>query len=52
MFFYKEETSRELSPQVEAARAELINIVNNFFFDKLMAILAIKGYIGDISSTP
>jgi hypothetical protein len=32
---------------VEAARAELINIVNNFFYEKLTAVPSIKGYIVD-----
>jgi hypothetical protein len=35
----------ELSAQAEAARAEVINVVNNFFFDKLTAVPAIKSYI-------
>lgn len=47
---FKEEAGRELSPQAEAARAELINIVNNFFYEKLTAIPAIKRYMEDIAS--
>ena len=35
----------ELSAQAEAARAEVINVVNNFFYNKLTAIPAIKSYI-------
>ena len=35
----------ELSTQAEAARAEVINVVNNFFYDKLTAVPAIKTYI-------
>lgn len=46
---FKEEVGEELSPQAEAARAELINIVNNFFFDKLTAIPAIRGYMEEIT---
>jgi hypothetical protein len=49
---FKEEPGKELSPQAEAARAELINIVNNFFYDKLTAIPAIKGYMDDMTRTP
>jgi hypothetical protein len=40
-----EQTGQALSPQAEAARAELINIVNNFFYEKLTAIPTIKGYM-------
>jgi len=35
----------ELSPPAEAARAEVINIVNNFYFDRLTAIPTIKEYM-------
>jgi len=41
----REQTGHALSPQVEAARSELINIVNNFFYEKLTAIPTIKGYM-------
>ncbi|MFN2305142.1 MAG: hypothetical protein ACK2TV_15545 [Anaerolineales bacterium] len=34
-----------LSAEAEAARAEVINIVNNFFYDKLTALPEIKKYI-------
>jgi hypothetical protein len=47
---FREEVGHELSPQAEAARAELINIVNNFFYEKLTAIPAIKGYMEEIAS--
>ena len=43
-----EEAGKALSPETEAARAELINIVNNFFYEKLTAIPAIKGYMDDV----
>ncbi|MGQ9501555.1 MAG: hypothetical protein ACUVSF_12805 [Anaerolineae bacterium] len=33
------------SPQVEAARQEVINLVNNFFYEKLTAIPAIRAYM-------
>jgi len=45
----REEAGQDLSPQAEAARAELINIVNNFFYEKLTAIPAIKGYMDALS---
>lgn len=34
-----------LTAEAEAARAEVINIVNNFFYDKLVAVPTIKDYI-------
>lgn len=34
-----------LSPRAEAARAELINLVNNFYFDRLTAVPTIKEYM-------
>ena len=33
-----QERGKELSPQAEAARAEVINVVNNFFYEKLTGI--------------
>jgi hypothetical protein len=38
----------ELSPRAEAARAEVINIVNNFFYDKLSGIPEIKTYMEEL----
>lgn len=35
----------ELSPQAAAARAQVINLVNNFFYDKLTGVPEIKQYI-------
>lgn len=43
----REETGKALSPEAEAARSELINIVNNFFYEKLTAIPDIKGYMDE-----
>ena len=40
-----QDSYERLSSEAEAARAEVINIVNNFFFDKLTAIPEIKSYI-------
>ncbi|MGC9399476.1 MAG: hypothetical protein ACP5HM_10120 [Anaerolineae bacterium] len=34
-----------LRPEAEAARAELINIVNNFFYEKLTGLPTLKAYI-------
>lgn len=38
-----------LSSRAEAARDELINIVNNFFYEKLVAVPQIKGYMNQFS---
>jgi len=39
------EGGQELNAEAEAARAEVIQIVNNFFFEKLTALPAIQIYI-------
>jgi hypothetical protein len=41
----RQEQGAALSPQAEAARAEVINIVNNFFQEKLTAVPAIQAYM-------
>jgi hypothetical protein len=41
----KQDTYETLSAEAEAARAEVINVVNNFFYDKLTGIPQIKSYI-------
>ncbi len=38
----------ELSPQANAARAEIVNIVNNFFYEKLTGVPSISQYIEDL----
>jgi len=35
----------ELSPQANAVRAEIVNIVNNFFYEKLTGVASINQYI-------
>ena len=42
---------RQLSPQAAAARSELINIVNNCFYDKLTGVPAIQEYIETIKKS-
>ncbi len=39
---------QELATPVKAARAEVINIVNNFFYEKLTAVPTIKTYIDEL----
>ncbi len=46
-----ERSGHPLSPSAEAARAEVINIVNNFFYDKLTAVPEIKAYMDEVSAS-
>jgi len=39
------EAGKILTAEAEAARAEVINIVNNFYYDRLIGIPAIKTYM-------
>ncbi len=41
----RQQTNEELSMEAEAARAEVINVVNNFFYERLTAVPAIREYI-------
>jgi hypothetical protein len=41
----RQKTNQQLSPDAEAARDRVINVVNNFFYAKLTAVPSIKGYI-------
>jgi len=43
-----QDQAQGLSTAAEAARAEVINLVNNFFYDKLTAIPTIKAYMDGI----
>ena len=38
----------ELSPQASAAQAEVVNVVNNFFYEKLTGVPTIREYIVDL----
>ncbi len=44
----KQRAGEELLPEAEAARAEVINLVNNFFYEKLTAVPTIKAYIEEM----
>ena len=44
----RQESGQALSGPAEAARAEVINLVNNFFYDKLTAVPTIKAYMEGI----
>lgn len=41
----RQKSGQKLRPEAEAARAEVINLVNNLFYEKLTALPAIKDYI-------
>ena len=43
----RQETTNELSAETEAAREHVINIVNNFFYERLNSIPTIKAYMDD-----
>jgi hypothetical protein len=44
----QQESGKGLSAQAEAARAEVINVVNNFFYERLAAIPTIKEYMDSL----
>jgi hypothetical protein len=44
----RQQTEQVHSAEVEAARAAVINIVNNFFFERLSAVPAIKTYMDQV----
>jgi len=41
----------ELSPQASAAQAEVVNVVNNFFYDKLTGVPTIRQYMDDLQQS-
>lgn len=48
--FSKEEGHDSLSPRAEAARAEVINLVNNFYYERLTAVPTIKSYMDGLEA--
>ncbi len=44
----KQESGRAMHEDVEAARAEVINLVNNFFYEKMTAMPKIKIYMDEM----
>ncbi|UCF29049.1 MAG: hypothetical protein JSW42_05070, partial [Chloroflexota bacterium] len=46
----RQDSTERLSAESEAAREHVINIVNNFFYEKLNSIPTIKAYMDDIQS--
>jgi hypothetical protein len=43
------QAGQPVTPEIEADRAELIRMVNNFFYDKLVAVPAIKQYLDEVN---
>jgi hypothetical protein len=41
----RQKTNQELTTEADATRAEVINVVNNFFYEKLTAVPEIKVYM-------
>jgi hypothetical protein len=46
----RQESGQALTADAEAARAEVINIVNNFFYERLSAVPPIKEYMDQVGS--
>ncbi|MFH1907875.1 MAG: hypothetical protein ABIL11_10935 [Chloroflexota bacterium] len=44
----RQESGQGLNTQSEAARAEVINVVNNFFYERLTAVPTIKEYMDNL----
>lgn len=47
----RQKTNEQLNPEAEAARDRVINVVNNFFYDKLTSVPSIKVYIDGFQQT-
>jgi hypothetical protein len=47
-----QESGQRMHADVEAARAEVINLVNNFFYEKLNALPSIRVYIDELQAEP
>jgi hypothetical protein len=46
----RQQTNQELTTEAEAARAQVIHIVNNFFYEKLNSIPKIQAYIENLEA--
>ncbi len=44
----RQRSGEALIPEAEAARAEVINLVNNFFYEKLIALPTIREYMEEV----
>ena len=48
----RQDSTDHLSSEAEAAREQVINIVNNFFYKNLTSIPTIKAYMDDFNEKP
>lgn len=48
----RQDTGQALTIEAEAARAEVINLVNNFFYERLTSLPTIKSYIDEKQGKP
>jgi hypothetical protein len=46
----RQEEGHEITEEAEAARDELILVVNNFFYEKLIALPEIRDYMNKVQS--
>lgn len=46
----RERVHEQLSPKAESARAELINLVNNFYYERMTGVPTIKEYMDGLGS--
>lgn len=46
----RQRSGQSLIPEAEAARAEVINLVNNFFYEKLIALPAVQEYMEQVKA--
>jgi hypothetical protein len=46
----KQESGHAMHEEVEAARAEVMNLVNNFFYEKMTSMPAIKMYMDEVGT--
>jgi len=44
----KQESGHAMHEEVEAARAEVINLVNNFFYEKMTSLPGINVYMDEV----
>jgi hypothetical protein len=47
----RQRSGQDLIPEAEAARAQVINVVNNFFYEKLSGVPTIKEYMEQVQTT-
>jgi hypothetical protein len=51
-FINQKQSGTALNDQIMAAQAEILNLVNNFFYTKMTAMPTIKTYIDELVDEP